>query len=181
MRSDSFFKPALVRPRKQRFFATALMVATSLTLLASLPKHALADQVARSIDVQASPSAVWSMIGPFCAVKDWLPPVGSCVDDGAAKPTRTLVTKDGSATFVELQTARNDSEHFYTYVFLSSPLPVTHYTATVRVAARPAGGSTVSWQGTYSPVQGKEKAANDALSGIYQSGLDQIAARFTER
>ena len=171
--------PASCKPRQS--FARALIVGASLTLMASIPEHAFADQITRSVDVQASPSAVWSTIGPFCAVKDWLPPVGSCAEDGAERPTRTLITKDGTAKFVELQTARSESEHFYTYIFLSSPLPVTHYTATLRVAPRPSGGSTVIWQGTYTPMQGKEKDANDALTGIYRAGLDEIQARFAER
>lgn len=67
--------------------------------------------LSRSIDVKGAPSAVWSVIGPFCAIRDWLPPVGACIEDGKAPPTRTLVTKDGKAAFVETQTARNDAEY----------------------------------------------------------------------
>jgi hypothetical protein len=158
-----------------------MMKPVAVTLFASIAAPAFADTVSDSVDVQASPEAVWSMIGPFCAIENWLPPVGSCVEDGNAKPTRTLVTKDGKATFVELQTARSDREHFYTYTFVSSPLPVTNYTATIRVTARSAGGSTVSWNGTYTPDPGKERHANEVLSGIYKAGLDQIRATLTER
>jgi hypothetical protein len=120
------------------------------------------------------------MIGPFCAIKDWLPPVGSCTEDGKVQPTRTLVTKDGKATFVEMQTARSDTQHFYTYTFQSSPLPVRHYTSTVKVAAKGEGISTVTWTGTYMPEHGKEKDANDALTGIYKAGLDSIRAKLTQ-
>ena len=58
-------------------------------------------------------------------------------EDGKVPPTRTLVTKDGKATFVELQTVRSDTKHFYTYQ--STPLPVTHYTSTIKVAAKSKG------------------------------------------
>ena len=139
---------------------------------------ACADVVTRSVDVEATPQAVWALIGPFCAIKDWLPPVGTCTEDGKSPPTRTLVTKDGAATFVEAQIERNDAAHFYTYAFQSSPLPVTHYTSTIKVAARGDGKATVTWRGTYTPNPGKEKDASDALSGIYEAGLDSIKLKF---
>ena len=72
----------------------------------------------RSVEVNGAPAAVWSEIGPFCAIKDWLPPVGTCTEDGKTAATRTLVTKDGKATFVEMQTARDDANHRYSYAFL---------------------------------------------------------------
>ena len=81
----------------------------------------------RTIVVHASADAVWQAVGPFCAIGDWHPAIGSCALDSAAKPTRTLVTRDGAATFVELQEARNDAAHRYSYSFTSSPVPVTHY------------------------------------------------------
>jgi hypothetical protein len=154
--------------------------AFALLLLSAGTPPATAASLSRSVDVEGAPSAVWSMIGPFCAIKDWLPPVGTCTEDGKVPPTRTLVTKDGKATFVETQTARSDTRHFYTYTFQSSPLPVTHYTSTIEVAAKRKGVSTVTWRGTYTPDQGKEEDANDALAGIYAAGLDAIKARFAK-
>jgi Polyketide cyclase / dehydrase and lipid transport len=139
---------------------------------------ASAANLTRSIDVNGTPSEVWSVIGSFCAIKDWLPPVGMCIEDGKSPPTRTLVTKDGKASFVETQTARNDLEHRYSYAFLSSPLPVTHYRSTIKVTAKSDGVSVVTWTGTYTPDSGKEKDANDALNGVYEAGLAAIQARF---
>src|SRR3954469_11940778 len=96
-----------------------------LVLLGVTALPASAETISRSMEISGAPAAVWSAIGPFCAIKDWLPPVGSCTEDGNSPPTRTLVTKDGKATFVELQTARNDEAHQYSYSFKSTPLPVT--------------------------------------------------------
>jgi hypothetical protein len=152
----------------------------ALLLLSAGTSPASAASLSQSVDVEGAPSAVWSMIGPFCAIKDWLPPVGTCTEDGKVPPTRTLVTKDGMATFVEVQTARSDTRHFYSYTFQSSPLPVTHYTSTIEVAAKGKDVSTVTWRGTYTPDQGKEKDANDALTAIYSAGLDAIKARLAK-
>ena len=85
-----------------------IVVATlSIAGLCAAVSSASADGLSHSVDVPGTPSAVWSLIGPLCAIKDWLPPVGTCSEDRAMPPTRTLVTKDGTATFVERQTARN--------------------------------------------------------------------------
>jgi hypothetical protein len=100
-------------------------IVTTLTRIAALGTLALlvdvspvfAATLSRSVDVSGTLSAVWSMIGPFCAIKDWLPLVGTCTGNGGVPPERTLVTKDGKATFVEAQTARSDAEHSYSYTF----------------------------------------------------------------
>jgi hypothetical protein len=139
-----------------------------------------AADLTRSIEVNGPPSAVWSVIGSFCAIKDWLPPVGICIEDGKTPSTRTLVTKDGKAAFVEKQTARSDAEHSYSYTFLSSPLPVTNYTSTIKVAAKGEGVSVVTWTGSYTPDSGKEKDAGEALNGVYEAGLAGIKARLTK-
>jgi Polyketide cyclase / dehydrase and lipid transport len=141
---------------------------------------ASAATISRSVDVKASVLAVWSLIGPFCAIKDWLPPVGQCIEDGKTPSTRILVTKDGKAAFVETQTGRNEADHSYSYTFLSSPLPVSNYTSTIKVTAKDNGSSTITWSGSYTPARGQEKTASEALNGVYEAGLAEIQARFAK-
>ena len=136
--------------------------------------------LSRSTEVNGTPATVWSAIGGFCAIKDWLPPVGMCIEDGKTPPIRTLVTRDGKASFVEKQTARSDAEHSYSYSFVSSPLPVTNYTSTIKVTAKGEGVSIITWTGSYTPDSGKEKDASDALNGVYESGLAAIKAKFAK-
>lgn len=139
---------------------------------------ASAANLTRSIEVNSAAAEVWSVIGPFCAIKEWLPPVGQCIEDGKSPPIRTLVTRDGKASFVEAQTARNDRGYSYSYAFLSSPLPVSHYKSTIKVTARGEGASVVTWTGSYTPDPGREKEAVDALGGVYDAGLAAIRDRF---
>lgn len=155
-------------------------VAGGALLLSAGVSPLSAATLSRRVDVTAAPATVWSAIGPFCAIKDWLPPVGSCTEDGKVPPTRTLVTKDGKATFVEMQTGRNDERHVYSYAFKSSPLPVTEYESTIKVEAKGNGVSTVTWSSTYNANPGKEKDADEALSGIYEAGLAAIKAKFAK-
>jgi hypothetical protein len=150
----------------------------TMVLLVSGNAAASPARISRSADVNAPVSSVWSLIGPFCAIKDWLPPVGQCIADGKSPPTRTLVTRDGKASFVETQTARNDKDYSYSYAFLSSPLPVSQYKSTIKVTAKGEGASVVTWTGIYTPDPGREKEAVDALGGVYDSGLAAIRDRF---
>ncbi len=147
-------------------------------LLAAAVAPAAGATLSHGVDVKADPSAVWSVIGPFCAIRDWHPAIGACATDGKTPPTRTLVTRDGKATFVELQTGRSDAKHRYSYSFVSSPVPVTNYRSTFQVVAKGGGVSTVTWSGAYTPNPGMERAASDMLNGIYESGLAAIKAKF---
>ena len=166
----------------KRNFATVAQIAAlgALAFLSVNVSPAFAATLSRSVDVSGTLSAVWSMIGPFCAIKDWLPPVGTCTENGSSPPERTLVTRDGKATFVETQTARSDAEHSYSYIFKSSPLPVTGYASTIKVVPKSDGVSTVTWSSTYVPDPGKEQAAREALTGIYEAGLATIKAKFAK-
>src|SRR3954466_12739453 len=125
--------------RKARTITALLRSAPLCVTLGFSAMPAFAANLTRSIEINETPSAVWSVIGPFCAIKDWLPPVGMCIEDGKSPPTRTLVTKEGKASFVETQTARNEKEFSYSYAFISSPLPVTHYKSTIKVTAKRDG------------------------------------------
>jgi uncharacterized protein YndB with AHSA1/START domain len=165
-------------PRLDNQFITGCTLGALAAVLLGVAS-ASAATLTRSVDVKGSPAQVWSAIGPFCAIARWHPAIGTCTTDGKAPPTRTLVTKDG-ARFVELQTARSDAAHSYSYSFTASPIPVSHYTSTLSVAANGAGVSTVTWTGAYTPNEGKAKDADAALSGIYESGLAAIKAQLAE-
>ncbi|MDP3736519.1 MAG: SRPBCC family protein [Hyphomonadaceae bacterium] len=175
-------KGTSTRDRKDHAAARVVGGFASLCALAALSAVAAPSpraSLSRSVDVQGSPSAVWEKIGRFCAIKDWHPAIGACTEDGKTPPTRTLVTKDGAATFIELQTARSDTGHFYSYTFTSAPVPVTNYSSTFKVAAKEGGMSTITWSSVYAPNTGHEADAMTALTGIYESGLESIKTRLS--
>jgi hypothetical protein len=159
--------------------AGVILAACALVPLKASAAPPPAASLTRSIDVSASPDTVWSAIGPFCAIKEWHPAIATC-SEVHAPTVRTLVTKDGKATFVEPETARNEAKRQYSYTFASAPIPVSHYAATIGVTPRKPSGATITWQGTWTPEPGKEKAALDALTGIYESGLDALKAKFAK-
>jgi hypothetical protein len=153
-------------------FAACLLAASAN---AASPAH-----LTRSMIVQAPPSKVWSVVGPFCAIGEWHPAIGSCALDGKARPTRTLVTRDGKATFVELQVGRDEAMRRYSYSFTSSPVPVSAYVSTFSVKASGKNASIVTWRGEYTPNEGQGAQAAAMLTGIYDSGLAAIRDRFAQ-
>jgi hypothetical protein len=177
-----------VEPRRRASETTMYLVARiagvatagALVALGAVASPRAPVSLTRSVEVKGDPAQVWAMIGPYCAIGDWHPAIGKCTEDGKTPTTRTLVTRDGKATFVERQTARDDAKHRYSYTFTSAPIPVTHYSSTFRVTPKAAGVSTVTWSGAYTPDPGKEKDASDALTGIYESGLFAIQARLAK-
>ena len=165
-------------PRPAANPACAALFITAIVFIASSACPASAASLSRSVDVDAPASDIWSAIGPFCAIKDWHPAIGSCSEDGKNPPTRTLVTKDGKAQFVELRVAMNEKARRYSYAFVSSPLPVHDYRSTLAVSARDKGHARITWSGQYTPEPGKDEEAAQALGGIYDSGLQAIKTRF---
>ena len=139
--------------------------------LVSWAVPATAASLDKSVDVGLAAADIWARIGPFCSIKDWHPAIGQCTDDG---DVRTLTTKDGKATFVERQTARDDKATTYSYAIEKSPLPITKYVSTLKVTPKGKDKSTVEWVATYTPVAGKDADAATAIGGIYQAGLDNI-------
>ena len=160
--------------------ALAFVCIALLAFMGAAAPRASAASLLRSVEVNGTPDAVWAVIGPFCSIKDWHPVVATCTEDGQTPPVRTLVTKDGKTTFVEMQTARSDTKYIYSYNFISSPFPVTHYAAQIEVSAKGAGVSTVTWTGSYIANPGKQKEALEALRGVYETGLNAIKARFAK-
>ena len=150
----------------------------ALAAVSSFAAPVFAATLTRSVDVDAPATEVWQVIGPFCAIRDWHPAIGTCTLDAGDPPTRTLVTKDGGATFVEPEVERSEERRVYSYSFKSSPFPVHHYTGTIRVVQRSGGGSTVIWRGVYSPDPGKEQEASDDFASVYEAGLAALKARF---
>ena len=60
------------KPMTKRNFAAATQIAAlgALAFLSLNVSPASAATLSRSVDVSATLSQVWSMIGPFCAIKD---------------------------------------------------------------------------------------------------------------
>lgn len=137
-------------------------------------------ELTKSRDIDAPPSAVWALIGDFCAIGRWHPQVERCIlssdedDETVRVQIRGLVIKGGKGTVVEVETSRDEAGMSYSYSFVQGPLPVSAYNASI--AVRPNGaGSTVIWSGSFDAAGMSDAEALADMAQVYDEGLAGIA------
>ncbi|WP_109126053.1 SRPBCC family protein [Dyella sp. C11] len=131
-------------------------------------------RAASSIDLPMSPDRVWSVVGGFGSLPDWLPyiPRSDLMDGGRV---RHLTTEDGQ-TIVERLMAFDEQARRYTYHILKAPFPVADYYSTLKVSSTGAGKSSrVEWEGEFTPVGITDQEATDLFKTIYDTGLKALA------
>ncbi|MEU3413040.1 SRPBCC family protein [Streptomyces sp. NPDC006658] len=126
--------------------------------------------------VPASPDKVWSLIGGFDALPDWLPyiPESTALEGGRV---RRLQNPEGEI-IIERLLDFNETERHYTYAILQAPFPVSGYVSTLRVHTIPGRDdiAEVQWSGRFNPVDVTESEVVDLFTGIYRDGLDALHA-----
>ena len=128
-------------------------------------------KVSMSTDLNVSADQVWKMIGGFNALPDWHPAVekSELTEEGQ---TRTL-SLAGGGTIVEKLVQVDDGARTYTYSIVDSPLPVSNYTATIKVSGE-GDNSTIEWSSEFNAEGASEDDAMSAIAGIYQAGFDNL-------
>ncbi|MFE6779862.1 SRPBCC family protein [Streptomyces sp. NPDC057702] len=124
--------------------------------------------------VSASPEAVWSLIGGFDALPDWLPyiPESTSLEGGRV---RRLRNPEGEV-IIERLVDFNETERHYSYAILQAPFPVNGYVSTIRVHTVPGRDDVaeVQWSGRFQPDNATEQEVVDLFTGIYADGLDAL-------
>ena len=133
-------------------------------------------------DIAAPPDKVWSVIGDFQNMS-WHTAVTSTTGEGGNQPgaTRTLTLGGGGQIFEVLEQYDGDKHAlFYRIEQVDvKVLPVTNYSSWINVTPTD-GGSRVTWKGAFyrgypnndPPADLSDQAAVDAVTGVYESGLD---------
>src|SRR5205809_8065387 len=87
--------------------------------------------------VDAPAEKVCPVIRCFDASADWLPRVKSSPIEDGGDPTRVgcvrALTQTNGEVLCELLVALSDATRFYSYTFVSSPVPVRNHRTTLRV------------------------------------------------
>ncbi|MEU6418196.1 SRPBCC family protein [Streptomyces spiralis] len=124
--------------------------------------------------VPASPDKVWSLIGGFDALPDWLPYISesTALEGGRV---RRLKNPEGEV-IIERLVDFNETERRYSYAILQAPFPVNGYVSTLRVHAIPGqeNAAEVQWSGRFNPDGATEDEVVDLFTGIYRDGLDAL-------
>jgi hypothetical protein len=159
-------------------------------LMLAVPCVARADDrallvVAEMIEINAKPAEVWKYVKRFNGLADWHPIFARSEiikgKDGSLGAVRALTIKEGP-TFTEELLAISDTSMAFTYNIIESPLPLDRYQSTMAVKPNSAGGSTVTWVGTFvrkNPRDNLPEAETDAamlglIAGAYAGGLENL-------
>ncbi|SFK37998.1 SRPBCC family protein [Methylophaga sulfidovorans] len=161
---------------------TALTTALMLTSLSTFAAGNLS--VDEQVSVNASPATVWKMVGNFNGLDVWHPVVvGSDLKSGNNNEVdaERILSLGNGGTILEQLTAYSDSDNSYSYAILESPLPVKNYESTISVSDDGKGKSIVSWSSTFDAADGvDDQAAIDAITGVYNAGLNQLQKDFAQ-
>jgi len=161
--------------------------ALALSLLAPGYSFAAANalHVTKSVTINADAAKVWDVVKNFDGLNTWHPAVAKdeivSGKNNTVGAVRLLTLKDGG-TIKEKLLAYNSDAHLFKYSILEGVLPVSSYTSNFAVTAAGAGKATVTWSGDFKrknvgdkPADNEnDKAATDTMSGVYQSGLDNL-------
>jgi mxaD protein len=166
-------------------FTAALLGLAVLSPLAVLADDRPLQVVGEMIEINAKPAAVWSIVKDFDGLQKWHPAIPSTPlvkgKNGQRGAVRALTIKD-VPTFTEELVAYDDARMSLTYVIIESPLPLDKYQSSMTVYGNAAGGTTVSWVGTFTRKNPRDKVGDgesdaDAvklISGAYQAGLQNV-------
>jgi hypothetical protein len=121
-------------------------------------------QVVESI--KADPQAVWDILGDFGGIKVGGPITAFELEGEGVGAIRTITM--GDAKVVERLEVFDPESMIFTYAIINEdcPLPVSDYSATVKLTADDSGCG-VDWTGTFE-AKGSEEQAMGVVRGIYQ-------------
>lgn len=141
--------------------------------------------VTQTVEINAPASKVWKAVESFDALNTWHPAVAKdeivVGTNNQVGAIRLLTLKDGG-TIKEKLLVLDSKAHKVRYTILESVLPVSHYTATLTVSAAGKGKSSVTWSAHFrrkdvgpNPADNaNDKTATDTITGIFQSGLQNL-------
>jgi mxaD protein len=166
---------------------TITVIAFTSALLAAGSSQAAAPElhVKKTITIALPADQVWNASKNFNGLNTWHPALAS--DEIVSGSNNTvgavrLLTLKGGGTIKEKLLAFDETGHRFRYAIVESVLPVSHYSSTFVVTSLAPDKTLVTWSGRFkrkdvgdSPADtDNDKAAVDAITGVYTSGLDNL-------
>jgi hypothetical protein len=174
-----------------------LFAALALGFVQSAAAHGpTRKKVVETVVINASPDAVWKVIGNFQDMS-WVPGVKSTTGTGgnATDPknddnevAKRVITLDNGGVINEGLYKYDAAEHRYSYRIDKvdvKVLPVNDYSSTISVTSEDGGKtSTVEWRGAFyrgymnndPPPELNDEASMKAVKSLYRAGLDALKA-----
>jgi mxaD protein len=162
---------------------SALLVST---LFVSLTVHAAGVlKVKESVEINAPAAKVWALAGDFGNLGAFHPAVAKTdIVEGTnnVKGAKRILTLQDGGTVNETLTAFSAKKTMMSYIITESVLPVSDYSATIKVIPMGKAKSKVVWNAAFkradqaaTPAEGKDDAtATKTITGVFRGGLDNL-------
>jgi uncharacterized protein YndB with AHSA1/START domain len=133
-------------------------------------------ELRKTVEIDASPEAVWDILGDLAATTEWLPGTVAARMEGS---TRICATADG----FEIREAISEytpDRHSYRFSHLEMPLPVKSSTGSFRVEPRD-GGTLVVVEDRFEALDAAQEAEIVAMfGGALEQSLQALKRRVEE-
>ncbi|HTV98432.1 MAG TPA: SRPBCC family protein [Steroidobacteraceae bacterium] len=160
--------------------SSALLMSGGTALAAAPWLH-----VRQSVEIAAPAGKVWKAVENFDGLNTWHPAVAQVeIVEGTNNTVGAvrLLTLKGGGTIKEKLLSFQPAARTFRYEILEGALPVSHYSSVLTVKSAGKGKSLVTWSGRFKRKNGGEspgdnendKAAVDAVTGVYQAGLQNL-------
>lgn len=163
----------------------AMVFAVSVLASGASGAAALELHVKKSVTIAAPADKVWDAVKNFNELNTWHPAVAT--DEIVSGTNNTpgavrLLTLKGGGTIKEKLLEFDATGHRYRYSIVEGVIPVTHYSSSLVVTSIANDKTLVTWSGRFkrknlgdAPADNEnDAAATDAITGVYQSGLDNL-------
>jgi hypothetical protein len=120
--------------------------------------------------VHANPQLVWDILADFGGIKVGGPITAFKLEGEGVGAVRTITM--GGANIVERLEEFDAAGMSLKYVILNDdcPLPVSGYSATIKIKSDGDNACTVEWFGTFEP-EGAPEAASQVVRSVYTGGI----------
>lgn len=135
--------------------------------------------VSKTIAIEAPAAEVWDKVKDFNGLNTWHPAVASVDitegENNVPGAVRKLTLQDGGTINETLQTW-DATSMTYSYNITESVLPVSDYEATLEIVPITPNSTKVTWSASFNAGKGADdETARDTISGIFDSGLENLS------
>ena len=160
---------------------TLALIAVSFSALAAAPKLTVSEKV----EINASAKTVWAKVQNFGDLGAFHPAVKTTeITSGTNNKVgaKRLLTLQDGGTINETLTKYDKKKMMYGYIITDGVLPVSNYSAVIKVKALGKDKSVVTWNANFkrkdladAPAAGQDdKAATDTITGVFKGGLENL-------
>ena len=121
--------------------------------------------------INSNAQSVWDILGDFGGIKVGGPITAFTLDGEGVGAVRSITM--GGANVVERLEEFDAAGMALKYAITNDdcPLPVSEYSATIKVISNGDNACTVEWIGTFEPKGAPEEVASKTVKGIYTGGI----------